>query len=48
MDINMFTISSEQWNTNTANDRIEAFASTNLAGLSADKAENWAAIGEAL
>ena len=48
IDNYLFTITSDQWNNNIQNDRIGVFASTNLAALTTEEAENWVAVGEAL
>ncbi len=48
LDNNVFTITSEQWIANASLDRIGVFASTNLATLPSDKADNWVAIDTAL
>lgn len=48
LDNNVFTITDDQWKTNVANDVVGVFASTNLAWLPADKADEWVAVEEAL
>lgn len=48
MDNYMFTMTSEQWNNNISKDLVGVFASTNLAGVPADKTDNWIAVDEAL
>ena len=48
LDNYIFTITTDQWAANIASDTVGVFASTNLAWVPADKADQWVAIEEAL
>lgn len=48
LDNYCFTVKSEQWSANIANDLVGVFGSTNLAALPADQVGDWVAVGEAL
>ena len=48
LDRSVFTITDSQWRGNAVNDSVGVFASTNLAALPGDGADNWVAIEEAL